>query len=177
MRMSAPQWIPFVRRDRAGGLTPTARSKGFMLLEVIVSLVILGVSVAALMRSFTVSMNAIRRIDVVTQGCVLAGGFLQDLELDPQKAHSGRGTFEEDGYPDYFWELTIEDEEIRYKHLETKVKNLRGLKHATLRVSYQNKTMRTPREIVEVHLYIPPIERFRFDSKFYNELFREEERR
>lgn len=146
-----------------------------MLLEVIVSLVILGISVAALMRSFTVSMNAIRRNDVTTQGCVLAEGLLQEIELDPPRARLTRGTFEAEGYPDYSYELSIEEEELRYKNLQTKVKakDLRSIRHVTLRVDYQNRTMRSPLRVVEVHLYVPPIERFRFDSKFYNELFRE----
>ncbi|MGC8740136.1 MAG: type IV pilus modification PilV family protein [Candidatus Sumerlaeaceae bacterium] len=151
---------------------------GFLLLEVIVSLVILGIAVATIMRSFTVSMNAIRRIDITTQACVLAERFMQDLELEPGKARSGRGTFEEEGYPDFSWELTVQDEEVRYKNLQTKVKtrDLRSVRHALLIISYQNATMRSPTQVLELHLYLPPIERFRFDSKFYNELFREEER-
>ncbi len=153
--------------------------QAFMLLEVIVALVILGISVAAIMRSFTVSMKGIRRNDVVTRACVLAEGFLQDLELEPEKARTSRGTFEEDGYPEYSWELTVEEEEIRYRHLQTKVKarDLRSLRHATLFVYYHNASMRSPDQVLELHLYFPPIERFRFDSKFYNELFREEARR
>jgi len=150
-----------------------------MLLEVIVALVILGVSVAAIMRSFTVSMKAIRRNDITTQACVLAEGLLQDIELEPDKARTGRGTFEEEGYPDYSWELTVQDEEVRYRHLQTKVKtrDLRGLRHVTLTIDYQNASMRSPMRVLEVHQYLMPIERFRFDSKFYNELFREEGKR
>jgi len=150
-----------------------------MLLEVIVSLVIMGISVAAIMRSFTVSMNAIRRNDVVTQGCVLAEGLLQEIELEPDKARTSRGTFEQEGYPDYSWHLTVQEEEVRYRSLKTKVKarDLRALKHAMLTVTYQNASMRAPSTVVELHTCLLPIERFRFDSKFFNELFQEETRR
>lgn len=168
------------RRPHRRGMRALAGARrGFMLLEVIVALVILGISVAAIMRSFTVSMKGIRRNDVVTRACVLAEGLLQDLELEPEKARSGRGTFEEEGSPEYSWELTVEEEEIRYRHLQTKVKarDLRTLRHATLFIYYQNASMRTADQVLELHLYFPPIERFRFDSKFYNELFRQEERR
>ncbi len=174
------QWRrPFCGQTSRGFHRAKRCNGGFLLLEVIVSLVILGITVAAIMRSFTVSMNAIRRIDVTTQACVLAEGFLQDLELEPEKARSGRGTFEQEGYPDFSWELTVEDEEVRYKNLQTKVKarDLRGIRHTTLVITYQNASMRSPTQVLETHLYLLPIERFRFDSKFYNELFHEEERR
>lgn len=169
-------WATWQFRNSRGFRPRLSTRRAFMLLEVIVSLVILGVSVAAIMRSFTVSMKAIRRNDITTQACVLAEGFLQDLELDPDKARSGRGNFADEGCPDYYWELTVQDEEVRYKSLQTKVKtkDLRGIRHATLTITYQNETMRTPTQALEVHLYLLPIERFRFDSKFYNELFRAE---
>jgi len=165
-------------RQRRGLMGPRPVA-GFMLLEVIISLVILGISVATLMRSFTLSMNAIRRNDVTTQACVLAEGMLQDLELNPPAAKFTRGDFAEQGYPNYFWELSFEEEELRYRELrtKTKVKHLKPIRHATLTIYYQTETMRSPYQALEVHLYLPPIERFRFDSKFYNELFRQEEYR
>ncbi|MCX7964580.1 MAG: type II secretion system GspH family protein [Candidatus Sumerlaea chitinivorans] len=169
--------VTVCRRRR--GIKLRRQAAGFMLLEVIISLVILGISVATLMRSFTLSMNAIRRNDVTTQACVLAEGILQDLELNPPTSKLTRGDFSEQGYPNYSWELSFEEEELRYRELQTKtkIKDLKPIRHATLTIYYQTETMRSPYQALEVHLYLPPIERFRFDSKFYNELFREEERR
>ena len=44
----------------------------FILLEVVLSIMILGVAIAALMRSFTVSLATARKTQVVTTACLLA---------------------------------------------------------------------------------------------------------
>jgi type II secretory pathway pseudopilin PulG len=168
IRRAFPRFRFSPPRRKAGG--------GFVLLEVIVSLVILGISVATLMRSFTLSMNAIRRNDVTTRACTLAEGFLQDIEVSPPQAKSSHGTFEDEGYPNYYWRLEYGEEELRYKGLKTKtkVKDLKPVRHALLTVTFSNETMREPYKALEVDLFLAPVERFRFDSKFYNELFRDE---
>lgn len=61
---------------------------GFVLLEVLVSMVILGIAMATMMRSFTLSIAAIRNNDVTTQATVLAETLLQSLEAEPPKKGS-----------------------------------------------------------------------------------------
>lgn len=157
---------------------PHRHSSGFILLEVIVSLVILGVSIATLMRSFTLSMRAIRQNDITTQACVLAEGLLQDLDLNPPQGALTNGDFSEKGYPNYSYVLKYEEEEIRYKHLKTKsrIENLRPLQHATITVTYDDKRMHRF-SAIQLDLYLPPIERFSYESKFRNELFMEGQKR
>ncbi len=155
-----------VRRRRAGG---------FVLLEVLVSLVILGISVATIMRSFTISMSAIRKNDVSQQAFVLAESMLQNLEASPTEKGKLSGSFEADGFPHYFWELETAKEEIRYRSLKTtnRVENMRELSRVTLRVIYDDG--RNKRQVpVQVDLILPPVERFSYESKFLNELFRDE---
>lgn len=150
--------------------------RGFALLEVIVSLVILGVAVAALMRSFTISMHAIRANDVVTQACVLAERLLQDTEVQEKIPSSSSGTFADDGYPYYRWQMKYREEDIKYRHLKTKgkVDDLRPLRHVQLAVTYDDGYVK-PFTPVELDEYLPPIERFAWNSKFYNQLFLEEQ--
>ncbi|MEI7634470.1 MAG: type II secretion system protein [bacterium] len=150
---------------------------GFVLLEVIVSLVILGVAIATLMRSFTLSMNAIRKNDVMTQSCLLAQDMIEQIELNPPQSESTRGAFEDIGFPQFGWEIEYTEDPVEYRNLKTKskIKDLRPLRHATLRVTYddqRNKKL-TP---VLVDLYLPPIERFNYQSKFMNELFKDEKK-
>jgi type II secretory pathway pseudopilin PulG len=159
-------------------LTRFARSRrhgGFMLLEVIVSLVILGISVATLMRSFQLSLSAIRKNDVTTVACVLGDRLMQDFELNPPQSSVTSGDFSEDGYPNYSWTAKYKEEPIRYRGLKTKnkVDDLRGFKHVTVEIIYDDKRLRRYSP-VQLDLYLPPIERFSPESKFRNELFLEE---
>lgn len=152
-------------------------ARGFVLLEVLVALVILGVSVATIMRSFQLSLSAIRKCDVSNQACVLAEKLIQELDRDPAKARTGRGTFEEDGLPNYSWEVKVEDEEVRYPHVKLKNKvDYKPLRHVEVSVIYDDKRLR---KFVPVHveLYLMPIERYTYNTKFYNELFLEEVKR
>ncbi|MGI8906439.1 MAG: hypothetical protein ACR2IE_08120 [Candidatus Sumerlaeaceae bacterium] len=158
--------------------TSVRKVSGFVLLEVVVSLVILGIGVATIMRSFTVSMAAIRRNDVSVQAFVLAESMLQTLEVTPPQKGRLTGSFEADGFSSYSWEMEAKEEEIKYKNLKTasRIEGLRPLNHVKLKVTYDDhrNQVQTP---VEVDLIVPPIERFSYQSKFLNELFKEEERR
>lgn len=152
-------------------------TRAFALMEVIVALTILGVSVGAIMRSFTISMAAIRKNDVSQQAFILAESLLQTLEASPVDKGKTSGDFSEEGFPNFQWELEIKEEEIRYRNLKTtnRVENLRNLKHVKLRIIYDDRRLK--RQVpVEVDLILPPIERFSYESKFLNELFREEVR-
>lgn len=150
---------------------------GFVLLEVIVSLVILGISIATLMRSFQLSLAAIRKNDVVTLACVLAEQKLQELEVNPEKASSGSGTFEEQGYPNYSWDIKIQEEEIKYHGLKLKNKvTFLPLKHVFVKISYDDKKIKAFSPL-QIETYLMPIERFSYQAKFQNELFNEEGRR
>jgi type II secretory pathway pseudopilin PulG len=149
-----------------------------VLLEVVVSLVILGIAVATIMRSFTISMAAIRKNDVSVQSFILAESMLQTLEVTPPQKGKLTGSFEADGLPNYTWEMNAKEEEIKYKHLKTasRIENLKPLHHVNLTITYDDhrNKVQTP---IQVDLILPPIERFSYQSKFLNELFRDEEKR
>ena len=151
-------------------------AKGFLLLEIIVSMVILGVSLATLLRSFTLSMNAVRRNDITTRGCILAETLLQELEVNPPTDKRSSGDFEAAGFPDYSFETEFEEEELRYRSVKTgvKVDNLKPLKLVKVTVFYKGRTELERLVAAETYLYLPPIERWETNSKFMNELFRDE---
>ena len=115
--------------------------------------------------------------NLLAQGFVLAETLLQALEADPPKKGKKVGTFEEEGFPAYSWEMVVEEEEIKYKNLKTasKIEDLKSLRHVNLKIMYDDHKNRklVP---VQVDLILPPVERFQYQSKFLNELFREEEK-
>ncbi len=149
---------------------------GFVLLEVIVAMVILGIAIATMMRSFTISLDAIRRNDVSTQATVLAETLLQSLEAEPPEAKKRlTGSFESDGFPRFGYEVESTSEKIKYRlKTNTRVDDLRELQIVRLNMTYENS--RGENTIpVDAYLVLAPLERFSYESKFYNELFSEEE--
>lgn len=163
------------RHMMRGSIYPRRGSTGFVLLEVIVAMVILGISLATLMRSFTISLSAIRENDSTTQATILAETALQSLEAEPPMSGEISGDFEEDGFPRYSYDVESEFQEIKYRiKTKTRPENLKELQTVKLTINYDD-----PRGEVthpaEAYLILPPLERFSYESKFRNELFTEEE--
>lgn len=152
---------------------PGRRRKGFALLEVLISAVVLAIALSTLMRSFTLSMNAVRKNDVITQGCILAEGLMQNLEISPPTSRKSSGTFEEEGFPEYSYDINFKEEVPSYKNLPKGVKLEAPVPIRTVNVliSYTGKNSTKSEPITSLDLILPPIERWKFESKFLNELF------
>jgi len=156
---------------------PRRTNGGFALLEVIVSMVILGVAIATLLRSFTLSLSAIRKNDATTQATVLAENLLQTLEADPptRRKDTLTGDFESMGYPEYGYKLEVTNEKIKYRlKTNSRIDGLHDLKVARGTITYDDPRGDT-KDVAEVYLVLSPIERFSFESKFRNELFTDDE--
>jgi len=158
------------------GVLPGRRHGGFVLLEVIVSMVILGIAMATMMRSFTLSIAAIRNNDRTTEATLLAETALQSLEQSPPTGKGKlHGSFEEMGYPNYSYDVETETQKLKYRlKTKAKIENLRDLKICKLSISYEDPQGKVSHP-VSAYLVVPPLERFSFESKFRNELFRADE--
>jgi len=166
-----------IRRMNRLGIPGRGRSGGFALLEVIVAMVILGISIATIMRSFTLSLAAIRKNDAGTHASVLAETLLQNLEADPptEKKTTLTGDFSQEGFPEYGYQIEIENEKIKYRlNTKTRIDGLRDLKIARLQMTYENSKGEITNPL-DGYLILPPLERFSYESKRRNELFSEEE--
>jgi type II secretion system protein I len=93
------------------------RTSGFVLLEVLLSLMILGIAVAAFMRSFTQSLAAAKRIEVQSQAALLARKLMDQMEMTPPADGSSDGDFGTN-YPAYTYRVTMEYEEPNYGKLD-----------------------------------------------------------
>ncbi len=148
---------------------------GFVLLEVIVAMVILGISIATIMRSFTVSLAAIRKNDATTQATVLAETALQSMEAEPPGKGKSNGDFEADGFPRYSYDVVSKKEELKYRlKTESRPENLRELQSVNLTINFKDPRGRTTHPS-DAFLILAPLERFSYESKLQNELFTEEE--
>jgi prepilin-type N-terminal cleavage/methylation domain-containing protein len=150
-------------------------SDGFALLEVLVSLVILGISVAAVMQSFTVSMKAIRRNDEVTKACMLAETLIQDLNVQPPTSRFINGNFESMGHPEFSYEVETREEEPSPRDLGAKgqLEGLRPLVICRLKMRHTDRQSRT-RLVLDTSFLLMPIERFSADAKLWNGIFLDE---
>ena len=98
-----------------GGLRRRLR-RGFVLLEVILSLTILGFSVAAFMRSFNQSLRAAQRMEIQTQAMFFAQQLMDYFEIAPPKEGTSEGGFGVDyKYYSYQVDLSYEDPEYDWK--------------------------------------------------------------
>lgn len=151
------------------------RNSGMILLEVMVSVVMLGVAVATLMRTFNICLFAVRKNESATQAFSLAESVLQTLEAEPPSKGKSEGTFDDDNFQNFSYTLESSEEKLRYRNQSTltKADDLKPLKKIELKITYDDgrRPATTP---VTVHMILSPIERFSYESKFYNELFLDE---
>jgi prepilin-type N-terminal cleavage/methylation domain-containing protein len=151
------------------------RTGGFALLEVLVSLVILGITVAAVMQSFTISVQAIRKNDRVTIACMLAETLIQDLNVQPPTTRFINGNFESMGHADFSYEVETREEEPNSRDLGARasIEGLRPLVLCRLKLRHTDK-MGRPSDVLDTTFLLMPLERFSPDAKLWNGIFLDE---
>ena len=161
---------------------------GFILLEVILSMMILGIAIAALMRSFTTSLATVRKAQIVTTACLLAQQVLEEYEVIPPQDDHMEGNFAfpagEDGYymreekptsdpyKYYYWIVDVEEVEVEYPDFSLKGESdeLENLTKITVAILYDDGRLKqfTP---VRVETYLTTTEKFTYNSKKENKLY------
>lgn len=151
------------------------QASGFVLLEVVVSLVILGLAVAAVMQSFTISVQAIRRNDIVTKGCMLAETLIQDLNVQPPSTRFINGNFEAMGHKEFTYEVETTEEEPNPRDLGSKsrVEGLRSTVICRLKLRYTDGRGRVS-NVLDTSFLLMPTERYSPDAKLWNGIFLDE---
>ena len=94
-----------------------AQRRAFVLLEVIVSLAILGFAVAALMRSFYQSIATARQMEVQTQAVFLAQQLLDEFEIFTPREGITEGGFG-DGLSAYSYRVEMEYMHPKYRKVK-----------------------------------------------------------
>jgi prepilin-type N-terminal cleavage/methylation domain-containing protein len=90
------------------------RARGFVLLEVLVSLAILGIALSMIMKSLTTSLKAAKWSEQITTASVLARSLVEKWEIEAPSPGPITGTFGPN-HPRYFYEADYRPEEIPYK--------------------------------------------------------------
>lgn len=143
----------------------TLACRGFVLLEVILSLLILGIAVAAFMRSFTQSLDAARRMEVSTQATSLATRLMQELDVQTPRAGLTEGVFDPP-FDKYHYYVKMDYEEINYGKLDgdDEVEQFFPMRMLEITIDYDDGNRR-PFQAIQLKTAIPGWEKFSFNSK------------
>ena len=116
-----------------------ARRRGFVLMEVIVSLTILGFAAAVCMRSFTQSIAASRIMEVQTQAQFFAQQLMHEFEIKPPDPGKKEGGFGDD-YKNYsfFVEVSLVDPRYRRQDRNDGIEQFFALREVDLEIRYDD---------------------------------------
>jgi hypothetical protein len=153
------------------------RSRSFVLLEVMLSLVILSVTLVGVMRGFVMGLNGIRETKINLQAIQLAESMLADFELEPPASDSDEGNFADDprygeAFENFRWEYRVEELDQRYRGETRDIdRDLEPLMLLELSIIYDNPDQRREFVPVRVETYLPELQIFSRDAIERNQLF------
>jgi hypothetical protein len=155
--------MPFFRKAvrRASIRRPPCR-RAFVLLEVLLSLVILGVSVAALMRSFNQSLSAAKTMERQTQAQFFAQQLLHEFTIKPPEKVGGFG----DDYRNYSYRTTARYIEPKYRKLGNvaDIEQYFAMQEITIEILYEDSDHK-PFVLLRVDSALPGFEKFSAETK------------
>jgi len=161
--------VEALRTDRPRAVTGARRRVaarvGFVLLEVVISLTILAVTLTAVLRSFTQSLDALVRLEVQTQAEFIAGQLLDEFEINPPEEGFSEGGFGED-YREYYYtvEVTYEAPDYDTSNRHEEINQFFPLRLMKIEIYYDNGRNH-PFRALSVHSGIMSFERFSRESK------------
>lgn len=153
------------------------RPRAFILLEVTVALVILGIAAAVSMRSFILSMHATRELEISERADLLAKAMMESWDLVPPPEGKAEGSFGKDPnygpeYRFYFYRMDVENQDIDYLDVsnEGMRRDFVPLKKVHLEIFYDDQQNRRFRP-VNLYTYCLGIDPFSAQAHQANQLF------
>lgn len=146
--------------------------RSFILLEVIISMVIVGIALASVLRSFTNALRALSRERTATTAVLLAQALLDDFEISPPDDSRVQNDCGQD-FPGFSYVAEFEDEEIKYRDVDIgfEKRDFVTLKKVSLRIYHQRPSQREPERELHIETYLTGIEKFDMRTKLTHGLF------
>ncbi|MFP4379274.1 MAG: prepilin-type N-terminal cleavage/methylation domain-containing protein [Candidatus Sumerlaeia bacterium] len=160
-----------MKRDFA---TTFRRRRAFVLLEVLVSLAIMGVALSMILRSFSLSIRATEQSRKFTTASLLAQNLLDKWEEDPPD----RGFTSENleaPYARFHYEVQYEHEVLDYDNVSRfeETANLAPLRRVSLSMYYtspRDKRLGKSQRLLSVETALSSSEKFTSDARRENEI-------
>ncbi len=115
---------------------------GFVLMEVIVSMLIIGIALSVILRSFNTSADSNVRTQISTTALFLIQKILFEIDFntDDYKEGTYEGSFGDD-YPNFYWRITAYEYEPEYDDvtLENDIEEVAGLKDYQIDIVYNDQ--------------------------------------
>ena len=150
---------------KSNAATQRPRRKAFVLLEVLISMTIIAITLSAVLRSFSQSLKAVRKLEVETQAAFFAQQLLDEFEINPPEEGRTEGGFGDD-YWQYYFLVEVEYEEPNYdeanRHEE--VNQFFPFRTIHIEIRYDNGIIK-PFRALSVDSAIMGFERFSAESK------------
>jgi len=169
-RDNAPLGIPAVPR-------PSRRVVAFILLEVMVAVVILGIAAAVSMRSVMLSMHATRELEISMRASLLAQAMMESWDLAPPVEGKTDGSFGEDPnygkeYAFYFYKMEVEEKKVEYDDVseEGTKREFVPLKKVHLEIIYDDQKNRQYRPL-DIYTSVLGLDPVSPQSRQANQLF------
>lgn len=145
--------------------------RGFVLLEVIVSLAILGIALSMVMKSLTISLRAAQRSQRVTMATILARDLIEKWELKPPPTGTSREDFGKE-FPGLSFEVTYNLEELDYDDVsELDEGRPAYMRRVSLRIVHTPKNPNLQaRTVLQVETGLSASERYSDQSRVQNEI-------
>lgn len=131
--------IPRAARARRTRRRPAA----FALLEVLISITILAIVITTVLRSFSQSMAAVRKMEIRTKAFAFAQQLLDEYEVNPPPEGEINGGFGDD-YWEYSFTTRVEYEEPDYDldNNGKDVKRFIPMRYISIQIHYDNGTLK-----------------------------------
>jgi len=153
------------------------RRRAFILLEVLVAVVIVGIAMVALVRGFIVALDSFKKIRRNEIAIALAKSLLDDMILEPPEKGRLRGRFSEDprfgeAFDGWLWELDVESDEPNYeeKPRGALAQDLEEVYTARLTISY-TEARNDEKVYLDVYTNLAMPDLFSADAIQKNQLF------
>jgi len=147
-------------------------SRAFVLLEILVSMVILGIALAAVLRCYTNGLRALSHDRTVTQAVLLTQGLLEDFEIAVTEDDHVEGDFGSD-FPHFSFVADFETVEIEYEDIDLGFdrRQLEPLRKVVVRIYHQPPNAIEAVRVLRVETYLTGIEKYAQRTKFLNALY------
>jgi prepilin-type N-terminal cleavage/methylation domain-containing protein len=139
---------------------PSRGRRAFVLLEVMVAIVIIGVAMVALLRGFIVSLDQVKKIRLNEQAILLAKSVMDDLvlELPPEGRHEGsfaRDPRFREHFEGWHWRIEVEAREPRYSERPrgSMFQELEHVYYVHLQILKDEGESRTARTVRYIDIY------------------------